>query len=416
MGINEKITFYYTGSQAVVNAGQNLQYYEEFQKIGEDLAKLNLNRGGKYTYGFEFEQMHAASKNLQNMKKGNGEIIRVLDDNSKADFVTIMADGKETFQQAKVGYHGSNKYKITKKKYEDQTIVVDKGNTEQIAHLNKEGLKNEMSNISEEAAKRMDSIMQTEGKIRGKLNLDDTKAPITAELYKAGNQLAAASQAGIHAAKSTAALAAGMSFGKNMYAYIEGNKDLREMLFDTAADTAKAALGGFAGGSVSYLAAGMVSKTVVGQAITGVIVKAASGTVLVTAGSITAALSAAAGPAFLMGMAIGAGYAMCQSAKIRAEIYHKKMVGANRALSQALISMRMAYNSLEQEIKDFFDFWDASIDVGFEKILKAVSDNDFKGFSEGLDSILQVFDSQVIFKTEKEFDDFFFDDSVVLNL
>ncbi len=43
MGVDEKITFYYTGSQAVVNAGQNLQYYEEFQKIGEDLAKLNLN-------------------------------------------------------------------------------------------------------------------------------------------------------------------------------------------------------------------------------------------------------------------------------------------------------------------------------------------------------------------------------------
>lgn len=415
MDSEEKISFFYTGSNTVENTGQNLQYYREFQNIGDDLSKLNLNRGGNNTYGFVFEDMHAASKNIQNIKTNSGEVIHVLDDNSKRDFVTTTAKGGKTYQQAKAGYNGTNKYKITKGKYKGQTIVVDKNNKELIEYLEKRGIRYEESGISNKEAKALGSCMQTEGKIRKILGKTDNTAPITAKLYEAGNQLAAASQVGINTAKSAAALAAGMSFGKNMYAYIEGNKDLQEVLFDTVGDATKAAIGGFVGGTTSYFVTGMISESVV-RAVTEVIVKTTFGTVLVSVGEITADLSATAGPVFLIGMAIGAGCAMCKSIRLRDERYRKKMAATNRVLSQALSSMKLAYNDLNKELKDFCDFWNVSFDRGFEKVLKSVSDNDFKGFSEGLDIILQVFDAHVLFKTEKQFDDFFFDDLAILNL
>lgn len=414
MEVEEKITFLYTGSNAVENVEQNIQYYREFQNIGNDLSKLNLNRGSKNTYGFEFEDMHAVSKNIQNMKMNRGEIIHVLDDNSKRDFVTTTAKGGRTYQQAKAGYGGSNKYKITKEKYKRQTIVVDKNNKELIKYLEKRGIRYEESAISKKEAKTLDSFMQTEGKVRKTLGFDNT-APITAKLYEAGSQLAAASQVGINAAKGAAALAAGMSFGKNMYAYIEGNKDLQEVLFDTVVDTTKAAIGGFVGGSASYLAAGMISETMIGTAIE-VFLETGFGATLISVGNITAVLSTAVVPTFLIGMAMGAGYAMCKSIKMREEVYRRKMADANSALSQALSSMKIAYDSLNQEVKNSCDFWDTNFDRGFEKMLKAVLNNDFEGFSEGLDIILRIFDSHVLFKTEKEFDDFFFDDLAVLNL
>lgn len=419
MAVEEKITFLYTASGVAMSAEQNLRYYKEFQNIGDDLARFNLNRGGKNAFGFEFEQMHAASKNLQNMRMGKGEIIQVLDDNSKKDFMTTTANGGKSFQQAKAGYNGSNKYKTTQEKYKRQTIVVNKDNKEVIEHLIKKGKRYEESAISKESVQTFNSIMQTEGKIRGTLGLDDNTAPITAKLFEAGNQLAAASQVGAKAGQAAAALTAGMSFGKNMYAYIEGNKDLKEVLYDTAADTVKAWIGGFVGGSSSYLAMGMISQTAAGEIVkkaAKVVVETTVGSVLVSVGEITAVLSAAAGPAFLIGMSLGAGYAMCKSIRMRDKAYRNKMISANKALSQALHSMERAYNSLDQEVRAFCDLWDRSINDGFEKMLKSVSDNDFEGFSEGLDNILQLFDSHVLFKTEQEFDEFFFDDSAVLNL
>jgi hypothetical protein len=349
------------------------------------------------------------------MKIHNNEVVYVLDNNGIADFKVIDANGNVSYQQAKAGYHGSNKYKITKEKYGDQVLVVDKGNNELIERAEKIGIQSKESTISKEQAERLTGIMESEGKVRGQVGLSNT-APITSKLYALSQEIKAANVAGLDSAKGAAALAGGMSFGKNFYMYMEGNIDLQELVLDTTKDTVVAGVGGYAAGAVGYVVSGVVSETIIGTAVTNVVVSMGMESMLVSVGSVMATVSAATGPLFLAGMAIGTGIAVCQSLKAKSEAYRRKMSQANRAINQALQAMEAAYNSMNQDLKDFCEFWDNSFERGFEKLLNATMCDDFEGFAEGLDIISTVFDSHVLFRTEREFDDFFFDDEAVLTI
>lgn len=94
----------------------------------------------------------------------------------------------------------------------------------------------------------------------------------------------------------------------------------------------------------------------------------------------------------------------------------KKLHKINIVLNDAICEMQCQQRILADEIREVYSKWDEKFELGFSIMLQAIPNNDFENFSNGLDIVLQVFDSQVIFKTEKEFDDFFFDDSAVLNL
>lgn len=415
---DDKIIFTFVGSQEAGTLEQNIQYQKALKNVEKELSSLNMNRGGRETSGFVFENLHNSSKNRSNMQNLNGEVLNVIDDNGIADFKMVDSAGNVSYQQAKMGYHGSNKYKITSEKYDGQVLVVDKGNKELIDYGQKIGLQVEESSISKETADSLTQVMRKEATIRQELGLSNT-APITTKMYVLSEQLQNAHVRGIESAKGAAALAAGISLGKNMYEFIEGNIELRELLINTAKDTVIAAGSGYVAGGVGYLASGVLANPVVegvAAQATNVILSTEIGATLVSMGPIIATVSTAAGPLFVLGMALGTGYATIKSIKRNSYKYRKRMSEINRVLDQTLISMKKAYDDLDETIRSTYDFWNESFDQGFNSMLKAIKDNDFNEFSAGLDIVLNIFDGNVLFRTMEEFDEFFFDDEAVLNM
>lgn len=411
---DNKIVFTYGMVRELNTVHENVQYQKALQNVEKELSSLNLKRGGNNTDGFVFECLHTAEKNRQNMQLRNNQILNVIDNNGIADFKMIDATGHASYQQAKMGYHGSNKYKITNK-YDSQTLVVDKGNKELIEYAQNIGLHAEESPVSKDMAHSLTEIMKQEGKMRQKIGLANT-GPVTSNLYIAAEQLSYAHTAGLNAAKGSTAFAAGVSLGKNMYSLIEGNKDLREVFLESSIETAVAAGGSYVMGATGSLATGILVNSEVAASAANVIISTGVGQTIVSLGPVFAAMPAAAGPTFLLGMVIGTGYSVIKSVKRHCNQYNHKMSQLNGVMIQALSSMEKAYQNLDQVIKDTYAFWDQSFDEGFHLIANAVMENDFENFSIGLNIVTRIFDSQVLFKNMEEFDDFFFDENAILNL
>ena len=341
--------------------------------------------------------------------KGNGYVLDVIDNNGIADFRMVDRAGHVSYQQAKTGYHGPNKYKIAKESYNGQTLVVDKGNQELVEYAQSISLPVEESPVSKDMAHSLTEVMKQEGKIRQKIGLSNT-GPITSNLYIAAEQLSYAHTAGLNAAKGSAAFAAGVSMGKNMYGLIEGDKDLREFFLETSAETATAVGGAYVMGATGYLASGVATN------VAEVLITTGGGQTIVSLGSVFATMSVAAGPVFLFGMAVGTGYSVIKSVKERSNQYSRKMSQLNRIMGQALASMEAAYQSLDQTIRDTYAVWNRSFVRGFQLRENGVIENDFENFSMGLDIVTRIFDSHVLFENMDDFDDFFFDENAVLNL
>ena len=255
--------------------------------------------------------------------------------------------------------------------------------------------------------------MKSEANMRKVFGLSNTQ-PITASLYAASQQLKNVAIAGTNAVKTSGALTAGVIFGKNMYELIEGNTDLKDFILDTAKQTVRSSLESFAVGSAGYLISGLLANPA--TAAMNVIISTQVGATIVSLGSVAVTVSAAAGPMFLLGMAIGTGYAVCKSIKLKINKYQRRISEINQVLEIALSSMRDAYNALDETMKRTFDFWDQQFEQGFTNMMEALVTNDFVSFSTGLNTIINVFGSNVLFKSMDEFDNFFFDDSAVLTL
>lgn len=414
----ESVIFVYEGMHEATVLGQNVRFQSALGNVKKELGTLDLNRGGGNTSGFVFENLHVASKNVKNLQSASGDVLNVIDDNGIADFSLTDMHGNVTYQQAKMGYHGSNKYKITKEKYGNQKLVTDKGNIEIVEYGEKIGLSVEESSVSKEVADKMTSIMKKEGNIRSELGLSNT-APVTANLYAASQQLKYAHGAGIKAAKGGAAFAAGISFGKNMYEFMEGNIELRDVILDTGKNTAIAAGSAYVTGSASYLVSGALANTAAANLAaqaTNVLVSTQIGATIVSLGPVFATMSAAVGPMFIAGMVIGTGYAVVKSIKTHANKYRARISQINQVLEQVLNCMKSTYDALDCEIKEIYNFWDQSFECGFAEMLDGIKDNDFEKCSAGLEVVLNVFDKHVLFQSMEEFDEFFFDDGAVLTL
>lgn len=414
----EKVTFAYDALHEATVLGQNVRYQDALFNVKKELGTLDLNRGGGNTSGFVFENLHVASKNAKNIKAGSGNVLNVIDDNGIADFSVTDLNGNVMYQQAKMGYHGSNKYKITGEKYGDQTLVVDKGNSELIDYGERIGLTVEESSISKKTADRMTAVMKKEGEIRSDLGLSNT-APITSNLYTVSQQMKHAHGAGVKAAKGSAAFTAGVSFGKNMYELMEGNAALKDVVLDTGKDAAMAAGGAYVTGSAGYLVSGAISQTAVGTVMTqasGLLVSTQIGSTIVSLGPVFATMSAAVGPAFVAGMVLGTGCAVVKSVKVHSNKYKAHISQVNQVLDQVLLCMKSTYDDLDADIKETYNFWDQSFEEGFCEMLDAIQNNDFNRFADGLDIVVGIFDKHVLFHSMEEFDEFFFDENAVLTL
>ena len=83
-----------------------------------------------------------------------------------------------------------------------------------------------------------------------------------------------------------------------------------------------------------------------------------------------------------------------------------------------MVELRQQKNQLKNMMDQQFVDWDKSFETGFRKIFDAIQTegNTSEAIADGLQDILGVFDKNVAFKTQKEFDDALMDDDFVLVL
>ncbi|MFC3906845.1 hypothetical protein [Clostridium disporicum] len=89
----------------------------------------------------------------------------------------------------------------------------------------------------------------------------------------------------------------------------------------------------------------------------------------------------------------------------------EKLKRVNEIEAMALVEMEYQRNILKDNIIKQFNYWDKQFDEGFEEIFISSISNDVDGMSNGLEKILTVFDKEVRFKTNEEFEEFFMDDN-----
>lgn len=109
-------------------------------------------------------------------------------------------------------------------------------------------------------------------------------------------------------------------------------------------------------------------------------------------------------------------YAKMMEMKAEIRENRRKLHRLNVALNEAIAEMQSQQQILADEIKATYKKWDERSERGFCMMLESIAENKFESFADGLDILLENFDSHVLFKTEQQFDEFFFDDSAVLNL
>ena len=82
----------------------------------------------------------------------------------------------------------------------------------------------------------------------------------------------------------------------------------------------------------------------------------------------------------------------------------------NHLVGEALIEMEKQRKNLQQMINEKYTEWDVVFDVGFKQIFVSAIDNNVDGITEGLNTILCIFNERAKFCTINEFN-LFFDDS-----
>lgn len=251
-----------------------------YNQLAENLSKYNTSRGGANFKGYVFEDMHAANATI------NGQVTEVIANNGPADFIIKNPNGKVIHGQAKVGYENTS---INWSKYQDQTIVVDKGNTKLINQAKKAGNEVIESNISKREAEHLAKNMQLESKIT-----KNTNSTIVPKIHSAGKIAKQCHSSGINAAKSGAAFGSGFSIGSNIVELIDGEKELGEVAVDVAKDTVVAA-------GTSYVVGAATTATA--TAATTAVASTAVGAAAIAAAPVVAA-GAVIGGVFTLGKKI----------------------------------------------------------------------------------------------------------------
>lgn len=273
----EYFTKYVSGtSLAKESINTSIKNADIYNKLSKNLSTYNTVRGGANFKGFVFEEMHAADATI------NGQITEVIANNGPADFIIKNSNGKTVHGQAKVGYEKSS---INWSKYQDQTIVVDKGNTKLMNRANKAGNDVLESNIYKKEAEQLAKNMKRESKITG-----NTNSTIVPKMHSAGKIAKQCHSSGVNAAKSGAAFGSGFSIGSNIVELIDGEKEIGEVAVDVAKDT--------------FVAAG--TSYVVGAATTAIASTTAGAAAIGTATAAATAVTTTVASTAVGGAAIGA--------------------------------------------------------------------------------------------------------------
>lgn len=387
---------------------------QNFVTMEKELSSINVQRGGaKGLKGFLFEYSDVATENAKNVHNGYMQRLEVINDNGSADIKVIQANGTVEYQQAKCGYE-TRPNVVDNPKYQNDTIVIDKGNTTLKNRLEKNNHKFRESDISKKEVENVSKLMQTEGELTG-----STTATISSKLYACSKIMEEANKVGLNVAKGSGAFTAGLSMGKNFYEFIEGNMDLLELGTASVKDTVIAATGSYVTAATTSLAVSTGIPSLIGGVIIQTPVLGAIGTTVVQIGSvITALIPVAVGPLFVLGLSIGA--AITTFKLIRNYIAfnkndNKKLSEVSRFATQALYVMNQERTILKEMIFEEYSHWDEQFNLGFKEIFNSAVLNDSNGIANGIDKILNVFVKNVRFKNIEEFDKFFMDENATFS-
>lgn len=398
------VSVYYTANN-VSEFEHYAKCFDAMNKNGKGLCDLNVNRGNSNLDGFVFEYKHASAENIESLFKGEKTVYEVNNNNGIADITkTNFSTGEVTEYQCKA-YSKQSWYNSDIDKYNNsgQTMVVSKEDNFGTEYVIKHNGKVEQSAVSKSSSKKYASKMQAEAKLTRRGN-----APVLGKINLLKDQVSATAAAGAHAAGNAASFGAGLSIGNNLCAFLEGDQDIQELCVNVVNDTGKAAVGGFVAGAANYLIAGAISQTSLFTVVTS------ASTFICNIGPLSAVMSLGAGPLFLIGLSVGVGIGICSSIKRNRDKYNGRLDARFDALNEELQYLRDIYNSLDSNLKSYCGMVEDCIGEGIDIMIGAIKNNDFERFSFGLDKTLEVFDRGVLFKNMEDFNQFFYNDDIVL--
>ena len=102
--------------------------------------------------------------------------------------------------------------------------------------------------------------------------------------------------------------------------------------------------------------------------------------------------------------------------KLADSSYASEAAKINSVAEAALREMQTHREHLRALVINEYEGWDKVFDESYQVILEATFNDDVEGIAKGLENILSVFDGQIQFKTEEEFNEFFDDPNAIFVL
>lgn len=93
------ITFLLLQNNAPQESIGSAQQYIAYENMKKELSALNVNRGGKNSYGFVFEHLHAAEDTNRKLASGVQEYVEVVDNNGPVDLYVRDWKGNKLHEQ-----------------------------------------------------------------------------------------------------------------------------------------------------------------------------------------------------------------------------------------------------------------------------------------------------------------------------
>lgn len=276
---------------------------------------------------------------------------------------------------------------------------------------------------------------------RKKLLKEKIKAETVLNQGIAGYTLKNAGNIAVSAALETAPITLAVSGITNIVDVANGKKTIGEAIKDVTVNTVSASGSAAAGAIVKRIVESNIGRKIpIDMLPSAQIAAAAMTTVSVVKylnGEISGedcALEILKGNAGILAFQIGAAFGpvgiivstlvvsqicgtiMGLQQKMRAEkaFIKEREKELNRVVNEGLIELEKQKQQLSLIINEEFDKWDKAFEYGFDKTISSIINNDLNGMSDGLNSILGIFNKKCEFSSLEEFDDFFFDSNAEL--
>lgn len=374
-----------------------------YDEIGRSLFSLKTTRGGGHAQqaGFLMEHYDAFDRNYSSALHGKHEVYRVLDDNSAVDVVKIAEDGTTTNLQYKVGYE-TNSSVLYDSKYNSSDFVLDKGNPN-VKKLQNKGKTAYESKYTKTQLQNQAKVRDTERLLLNKAGINVKNAPISSTLYTVSEELKASVAVSVKDAVNPVVFSSGVSIGKNIYYVMQGEETIKEIAIETLKTGIKTGVAS-AGTKLLAITGGALAE----KALVDFAIYQTAKNMIFSVGALTASVPIAAGPMFLIGIAVGCAYTGLKIASLVKKSNNKHMALINNYLDETIRTLSTIQKTLETVSDSKIAYEYKCIDDNLQVMKTAILENKYDVLNDALDSIMLVFDKTLHFQTQEDFDDFFY--------